>query len=58
MPFKDGKPDGPTQDVVTGFLSANEEARGRPVGLAIDGSGALLIADDLGDTVWKISSAR
>jgi len=58
VPFKDGKPDGPTQDVVTGFLSANEEARGRPVGLAIDGSGALLIADDLGDTVWKISSAR
>jgi glucose/arabinose dehydrogenase len=58
VPFKDGKPDGTTQNVVTGFLSAKEEARGRPVGLALDHSGALLIADDLGDTVWKVSSAR
>jgi glucose/arabinose dehydrogenase len=56
VPFKDGKPSGPTQDVVTGFLNANEEARGRPVGLAIDRAGGLLIADDLGDTVWRVTA--
>jgi glucose/arabinose dehydrogenase len=58
VPFKDGKPNGPPQDVVTGFLNANEEARGRPVGLAVDTAGALLIADDLGDTVWRVTSAQ
>ncbi len=57
VPFKDGKPDGTTQDVVTGFLNANGEARGRPVGLAVDRAGGLLIADDLGDTVWRVTSA-
>lgn len=56
VPFKDGKPDGPPQDVVTGFLNSNEEARGRPVGLAVDKAGGLLIADDLGDTVWRVTS--
>lgn len=58
VPFKDGKPDGPPQDVVTGFMNANDEARGRPVGLAIDRAGGLLIADDLGDTVWRVTSAK
>jgi glucose/arabinose dehydrogenase len=58
VPFSDGKPSGPAQDVVTGFLDANNHAHGRPVGLAIDRSGALLIADDVGNTVWRVSSAR
>jgi glucose/arabinose dehydrogenase len=58
VPFDGGKPSGPAQDVVTGFLDANDHTRGRPVGLAIDRSGALLIADDVGDTVWRVSSAR
>jgi glucose/arabinose dehydrogenase len=58
VPFKDGKPSGPSQDVVTGFLNASEEARGRPVGLAVDAAGGLLIADDLGDTVWRVTSAQ
>jgi glucose/arabinose dehydrogenase len=58
VPFSGGKPSGPTEDVVTGFLDANDHARGRPVGLAVDRSGALLIADDVGDTVWRVSSAR
>ena len=58
VPFKDGKPDGLPQDVVTGFLNANGQARGRPVGLAIDRAGGLLIADDLGDTVWRVISAK
>jgi glucose/arabinose dehydrogenase len=58
VPFSGGKPSGPAQDVVTGFLDANDHARGRPVGLAVDHSGALLIADDVGDTVWQVFSAR
>jgi glucose/arabinose dehydrogenase len=58
VPFKDGKPNGSPQDVVTGFLNSNDEARGRPVGLAVDHGGGLLIADDLGDTVWRVSSIQ
>lgn len=58
VPFRDGKPDGPLQDVVTGFLLPEEEqVRGRPVGLGIDGTGALLIADDAGNTVWRVAAA-
>jgi glucose/arabinose dehydrogenase len=56
VPFKDGKPSGPAEDFVTGFLNADSQARGRPVGLAVDRAGRLLIADDLGDTVWRVSS--
>ena len=56
VPFSGGRPSGPAQDVVTGFLDANNQARGRPVGLAVDRSGGLLIADDLGNTVWRMSS--
>jgi hypothetical protein len=44
------------QDVVTGFLDG-DKTRGRPVGLGIDGTGALLIADDVGNTVWRVASA-
>jgi glucose/arabinose dehydrogenase len=57
VPFSNGTPSGVAQDVVTGFLDENDHARGRPVGLAIDRAGALLIADDVGDTVWRVSSA-
>ncbi|KWV57048.1 L-sorbosone dehydrogenase [Bradyrhizobium macuxiense] len=57
VPFADGHPSGPAQDVVTGFLNENEKSRGRPVGLAIDKSGALLIADDVGNTVWRVSAS-
>ncbi|GJH28994.1 sorbosone dehydrogenase family protein [Caballeronia novacaledonica] len=56
IPFRDGMPSGPAQDVVTGFLSPDNHARGRPVGLAVDKSGALLIADDLGNTVWRVAA--
>jgi glucose/arabinose dehydrogenase len=58
VPFSGGKPSGPAQDVVTGFLDANNHARGRPVGLAVDRTGGLLIADDVGDTVWRVSSSN
>jgi glucose/arabinose dehydrogenase len=57
VPFRGGMPSGPPQDVVTGFLDQNDVARGRPVGLAVDGAGGLLIADDLGNTVWRVTAA-
>src|SRR3546814_8340491 len=53
VPFENGKPAGKAQDVVTGFIEG-DQARGRPVGVAIDGTGALLIADDAGNTVWRV----
>ena len=56
IPFKDGKPAGKAQDVVTGFIDG-DNAHGRPVGVGIDGTGALLIADDAGNTVWRVASA-
>ncbi len=57
IPFENGRPSGPAQDVVTGFLNTAEKSRGRPVGLALDKSGNLLIADDVGNTVWRVTSA-
>src|SRR5882724_11266693 len=52
-----GRPSGPPQDVVTGFLTQDEEkSQGRPVGLAFDHTGALLIADDVGNAVWRVST--
>lgn len=57
VPFSNGKPNGKAQDVVTGFLDNDEHARGRPVGLAIDKTGGLLIADDVGNTVWRVTSS-
>lgn len=56
VPFHEGKPSGKPIDVVTGFLT-NGTAKGRPVGLAMDRGGALLIADDVGNTVWRVSAA-
>ncbi|BAM90045.1 putative glucose/sorbosone dehydrogenase [Bradyrhizobium oligotrophicum S58] len=57
VPFSAGKPNGEAQDVVTGFLNDQNEARGRPVGLAVDKTGALLIADDVGNTVWRVTAS-
>ena len=57
VPFSGGRPNGPAQDVVTGFLDKDSRARGRPVGLAIDRAGGLLIADDLGNVVWRVSAS-
>lgn len=56
VPFENGKPTGKAQDVVTGFLSG-DSAKGRPVGVGIDGTGALLVADDAGNTVWRVAAA-
>jgi glucose/arabinose dehydrogenase len=57
VPFHDGKPSGPPQEILTGFLDENGHARGRPVGVAVDRSGALLVADDVGNAVWRVSPA-
>jgi len=55
VPFEGGKPKGPVEDVLTGFLTDKGEAQGRPVGVALDGSGGLLVADDVGNVVWRVS---
>jgi glucose/arabinose dehydrogenase len=55
VPFKNGKPAGKPVDVLTGFVNRNGEALGRPVGVAVGKSGALLVADDVGNTVWRVT---
>ena len=55
VPFENGKPKGLPVDVLTGFLSDDGKALGRPVGVAIDKQGALLVADDVGNRIWRVS---
>ena len=55
--FKDGKPSGPVQDFLTGFVGADGKAHGRPVGVAVDKTGAVLVADDVGNVVWRVAPA-
>ncbi|WP_414708365.1 PQQ-dependent sugar dehydrogenase [Ramlibacter sp.] len=55
VPFQAGRPVGTPVDVLTGFLSAAGEAYGRPVGVAIDRRGALLVADDVGNAIWRVA---
>ena len=57
VPFRDGKPSGAPQDVLTGFLNEKGEAQGRPVGVRLDKQGALLVADDVGNTIWRVTPA-
>ena len=57
VPFKNGMPSGKPQDVLTGFLNDDGEAQGRPVGVAIDKQGALLVADDVGNAIWRLTPA-
>ncbi|KIK83167.1 sorbosone dehydrogenase family protein [Pseudomonas sp. W15Feb9B] len=58
VPFAAGKPNGAPVDVLTGFLDKDENALGRPVGVVIDQQGGLLVADDVGNKVWRVSSAK
>ena len=58
IPFRDGKPSGKPVEVLNGFLSPEGEAYGRPVGVAIDKRGALLVADDVGNVIWRVSELR
>lgn len=55
VPFNGGKPVGQPVDVLTGFLDADEKAQGRPVGVVIDKQGGLLVADDVGNKIWRVS---
>jgi glucose/arabinose dehydrogenase len=54
VPFTEGMPSGEPVEVLTGFLTTDGHARGRPVGVAIDSRGALLVADDVGNAVWRV----
>ncbi|MET0280323.1 MAG: sorbosone dehydrogenase family protein [Steroidobacteraceae bacterium] len=56
IPFKDGKPAGEPLDVLTGFLNEKGEAHGRPVGVAFAADGALLVADDVGNGIWRVAA--
>ena len=58
VPFVGGRPSGMQIDVLTGFLDSRERAMGRPVGVAIARDGALLVADDVGNAVWRVTAAR
>ncbi|RYF82513.1 MAG: sorbosone dehydrogenase family protein [Comamonadaceae bacterium] len=58
VPFENGQPKGMPVDVLTGFLTPDGEARGRPVGVALDGKGGLLVADDVGNAVWRVAAPR
>jgi glucose/arabinose dehydrogenase len=58
VPFVDGAPQGTPEDILTGFLDDEGRAQGRPVGVAIDKSGALLVADDVGNCIWRVAPAE
>jgi glucose/arabinose dehydrogenase len=58
VPFENGRPAGDPVDVLTDFLDETDgDSRGRPVGVAVDRQGAVLVADDVGNIVWRVSSA-
>jgi glucose/arabinose dehydrogenase len=58
VPFRDGRPAGDPVDVVTGFFGDEGKTRGRPVGVTVDPRGALLVADDLSNTLWRVPPAN
>jgi len=58
VPFAGGSPAGKMQDLLTGFLDADGNARGRPVGIAVQADGGILVADDVGNAVWRLAAAK
>lgn len=58
VPFRDGRPSGPPVDFVSDFLGADGKTRGRPVGVTVDPSGALIVADDLSNTIWRVTPVQ
>ena len=57
VPFSGGRPAGAPEEVLTGFLDVDGKALGRPVGVAVDRKGALLVADDVGNAIWRVTPA-
>jgi glucose/arabinose dehydrogenase len=57
VPFERGMPAGQMVDILTGFVNREGEAYGRPVGVVVDGRGSLLIADDVGNVIWRVSAS-
>lgn len=57
VPFKDGQPNGKPVEILNGFVSDRDEAYGRPVGVVFDKQGALLVADDVGNVIWRVTPA-
>ena len=58
VPFENGRPSGPSRDILSGFLSPDEKhSYGRPVGVTIGPGGSLLVADDVGDVLWRVTGA-
>jgi glucose/arabinose dehydrogenase len=59
VPFANGRPAGPPRDILTGFLAPDERASyGRPVGVTVGPDGSLLVADDVGDAIWRVTAER
>jgi glucose/arabinose dehydrogenase len=56
VPFRDGAPSGEPIEVLSGFVSQDGKAYGRPVGVALDAQGALLVADDVGNVIWRVKA--
>jgi len=58
VPFSGGQPSGKPEEILTGFVDGEQQALGRPVGVAVDGRGALLVADDVGNCIWRVTPAE
>jgi glucose/arabinose dehydrogenase len=58
VPFSNGRPSGPPVDFLEGFMGEDGKTRGRPVGVTVDGRGGLIVADDLSNTIWRVTAAR
>lgn len=58
VPFSKGQPTGLPEDILTGFVNDQGQALGRPVGVAVDSTGAVLVADDVGNVIWRVSAAQ
>jgi glucose/arabinose dehydrogenase len=58
VPFRGGRPSGPPIDFLTGFHGSDGKTRGRPVGVTVDPRGALIVADDLSNTIWRVAPLR
>lgn len=58
VPFSNGEPSGKPQDILTGFVDGSGDAMGRPVGVVVDNQGGLLVADDVGNTIWRVTPSE